>query len=70
MKFLFKLLLNLCEKEGDYYVAYIKGVSIIGDVKVYFCEVSKDRPASGIKNGIDIFVAGKLGIWRLTFCDM
>ena len=69
MKFLFKLLLSLFEKEGENYVTYIKGVSVIGDIKVYFCEVDRTRPPSGIENGIDIFASGKLGVWRITFCD-
>lgn len=69
MSFLFKLLLGLFAKEGDNYVAYIKGVPLLGSVKLLFCEVDESRPNSDIDGGIDVFAAGKLGIWRLTFVD-
>ena len=69
MSFLFKLLLALFEKSGENYVAYVKGIPVLGDIKVLFCEVDNTRPPSDIENGIDIFASGKLGIWRITILD-
>ena len=64
-----KLLLAFCQKEDDNYVIYIKGLPIAGDIKVLFKKVDTMREPSGIADGIDIFTAGKLGVWRFTFVD-
>jgi len=69
MKLFLMLLLALCQKDGDNYVIYINGVPVVGSIKVLFKEVDATREPSGIKGGIDIFTAGKLGVWRFTFVD-
>lgn len=69
MKFFVKLLLALCQKEENNYVVYIKGLPVIGDVKVLFREVDSMREPSGIEGGIDLYTAGKLGVWRFTLVD-
>ena len=63
------LLLALCQKENDNYVIYINSVPVVGNVKILFKEVDKTREPSGIAGGIDLFTAGKLGVWRFTLVD-
>ena len=69
MSLILKLLLALCEKEGDNYVIYAKGIPVVGNIKILFKEVDTMREPSGIAGGIDLFTAGKLGVWRFTLVD-
>ena len=69
MKLFLMLLLALCQKENDNYVIYINGVPVVGNIKVLFKEVDTTREPSGIEGGIDLYTAGKLGVWRFTLVD-
>ena len=69
MKLFLMLLLALCQKDGDNYVIYINGVPVVGNIKILFKEVDTMREPSGIQGGIDLFTAGKFGVYRFTLVD-
>ena len=66
MALILKLILSFLEKKENNNIIYLKGIPIVGDMKIVCEEVGEDRPKCGKQNAVDIFMAYKKGILRIS----
>jgi len=66
MALILKLILSFLEKKENNNIIYLKGIPIVGDMKIVCEEVGEDRPKCGKPNAVDVFMAYKKGILRIS----